>query len=537
MRKPKILWHAPNPADGTSMYRAVPFKRIDSVELVPFNINDRITWETIYDIDICFFQRPANQIEVRLIAACKKFNKKVWIDYDDLTLDITNDTNPAAEHYEKDAIKATILESLKIADVVTVSTEPLKEALLDYVPTANITVVPNAIDDELFLVEPSYHKREKRILLRGAGSHKFDWELYSPGIIQVMKNHPDYKLSVFGFHPPWLKAIPANQIEYYDFADIPTYFHNLMLLRPEFMIVPLVDDKFNQCKSAISFYEGCMAGAITLSPDLPDFKGTIKFGSNEELIQQIETLIAIRGSSLFQGFYEEQLNHVRILSDVNELRKDIIEDLLKNRRKFHPTLPKLTVATAEEFHSYALAYGHSQDDPGYQQGTRQAMEWIITTLRPKTSVEFGTGTGACLVELLKAGTMAYGLEYNPVSVQYFKDHHPMYENQVTLFDITKEAIEVDAVCDLGMCLEVFEHIDMPEEWWESFILDLSKKFRHFYFSSTPYKYNDEFDEFWGHINLRRTTDWIDLFERNGWKFEQNPKKMTSWDVLFSSKNV
>lgn len=537
MSKTRLLWHVPCPSDGTSLYRSIPYKRIDEVELVPINVNDKTTWETLYDIDVCFFQRPANQVEVRMIEACKRFNKPVIVDYDDFTLEISNPTNPAVEHYEKDAIKATIIESLKLADVVTVSTKALKSAFLEYVPEANIKVVPNAIDDKMFHVKPGYHERSKTILMRGAGSHKFDWELYSGGIKRILKEFPDYTLAVMGYHPEWLREIPANQIKYYNFSDIPTYFQTLMHLRPEVMIVPLVDDKFNRCKSNIAFYEGVVAGAVVLAPNLPEFDGAIRFESNDDLFDQFIAIAAIRDTPEYMEIHKDQINYVRNLSSVNEFRRDIIEQLKNSAKKYQPQLPKLQTATSTEFHHYNLSHGNTQDDPGYQQGHSNAAEWLIKNLRPKTAVEYGCGTGGTLVELLKRGVMAYGLEYNPLCVEYFKEHHPMYAAQIKQFDITKEVVEGDTVCDLGMSIEVFEHIKMPEEWWESFILDLSNKYRNFYFSSTPYHTTESFDYFWGHINIRRTTDWIKLFENSGWKFDRQPKILTGWDLLFTSKNV
>jgi hypothetical protein len=88
-----------------------------------------------------------------------------------------------------------------------------------------------------------------------------------------------------------------------------------------------------------------------------------------------------------------------------------------------------------------------------------------------------------------------------------------------------------------MSIEVFEHINMPEEWWISFLTDLSTKFRYFYFTSTPYSDPEAFMSFWHHVAVKRTTDWIKMFKATGWQFVSNPKVITSWDCFFKSKNL
>jgi len=199
-----------------------------------------------------------------------------------------------------------------------------------------------------------------------------------------------------------------------------------------------------------------------------------------------------------------------------------------------PTLPP---ATDLEFHNYNLSHGNTQDWPEYMMAHQKAADYLVKKTNPKTSVEYGCGTGGTLLAMLNRGVMARGLEINPHAVEYFKEHHPVFENQIYLCDFTKEPIEGDEPCDLGLSIEVFEHIDMPERWWEAFIEDLAKKYRYFYFSSTPYKTTDSRDEFWGHKNLRRTTDWIKLFQFNDWDFVENPRILTSWDCLFKSRVV
>lgn len=532
MRKPKVLIISPNPSDGTSFYRAFPYHRLDVDITTPKGIY--LEWCDLYNVDVVFFQRPASQVDVINIETCKRFNKPVISDYDDLATEV-DDRNPAYEFYERDAIKAVIRTILRISDYVTVSTQGLREALLEQVPEANIRIIPNAVDDKMFSLEPSYHERNKIILLRGGGSHDKDWTEYKDGILAILREFPEYTLAVMGHQLPWFKEIPDSQLKVYKFTDIPTYFDLLMQLRPEIMIVPLQDTKFNRCKSNIAWIEGTLAGSRVFATGLPEFLyNTVctLFFHNEELIRVVSWSINNKKSDN----YLSSLDALPRLSEVNELRKDLIEECLNLAKKYSPkTLKAPKPATDEEFHNYSLAHGHTQDFHQYQQAHAGTADWLVKTIRPKTALELGCGTGATLVELLKRGVMAHGWELNPLSYKYFQDHHPMYANQIHLVDFTKEPIETDEPADLLLSIEVFEHINMPEEWWNSFISDLSTKFRHFYFSSTPYSDSEYFDGWWGHSNLRKPSQWIKLFESNGWKYSTNPRLLTSWDMILDSK--
>jgi 2-polyprenyl-3-methyl-5-hydroxy-6-metoxy-1,4-benzoquinol methylase len=534
MRRPRILVNAANPCDGTSYYRAIgPYSKLDSIEMVLPKPNMEIGWHTLSDIDVVLYQRPANQTDVVQLEMIKSCRKKIIVDYDDWYE--TPSYNPAHEFYSQDDKQACIKACLKIADIVTVSTSQLRENLLKQVPTADIRVVPNAVDDNLFDLTPSYHERNKTILIRGASGHSKDWELYKDGILQILKEFPDYTLSVFGFHPNWLREVPEKQLRLYQFQDIPHYFEQLMEIRPEIMIVPLEDNDFNRCKSVISLFEGVVAGAAVIAADLPEFRhyGACVFKSNKELVVALKDVIDDK--EVWEHYYESQIHAVPKLSQTNRIRKVIIEDLLNRDKKLRPIKRELTVATDREFYEYALSHGHSQDEPEYQKHHGKAVEWLIKTVNPKTVVEYGCGPGGTLIEFLKRGIQAYGLELNPYNIEYIKERYPMYANNVFQCDFTKEPVDGDTYCDLGMSIEVFEHITMPDEWWDNFIQDLSKKYKYFYFTSTPFYTTEWMDNWWGHVNIRRSSSWIQLFERNGFKFLQNPRILVSWDMLFSSK--
>lgn len=518
----KVLVVPSDPTLATSWYRATgPFSRLP-IEIVKA---DKFSWETLAGIDVLFIQRPATPTEINIIAEAKKYNVPILLDYDDDPTSL-DPSNPVYDIWKHDDKQACVKEALKLADIVMVSTPHLKGVLQDLVPTADIRVVPNAQDDKLFSFEPYHGERNKIMVLRGGSSHSKDWGQWKEGILEILNRYPDWKLAVMGYHPEWLKEISDSQLQLHQFSNIPSYFTDLMKLRPMIGLAPLVDNKFNRSKSNIAAQEFTMAGAAVIASPLPEFK-IPGVTLTDDPYYWFSTVVAQA-----QILYERALEYIPRLSDVNEIRMDILEELTNRRSLYSPNHSIKPPATDQEFHDHCLAYGHTQDYPAFSKAQGNLVEWLIKTVEPRTALELGAGSGGTLIEFLNRGVMAYGVEINPVAVEYFKDHHPMYANQMFLADITKEDIGADTKGDLVYSIEVFEHIDMPEEWWGEFLRDLSTKFKHFYFSSTPYYTNEETDKWWGHRNIRKTSSWIKLFEDNGWKLVSNPKALTEWDLLF-----
>jgi cyclopropane fatty-acyl-phospholipid synthase-like methyltransferase len=97
----------------------------------------------------------------------------------------------------------------------------------------------------------------------------------------------------------------------------------------------------------------------------------------------------------------------------------------------------------------------------------------------------------------------------------------------------------DSLYDMITSIEVFEHI--PDEKLMPFIKELPHHCEYFLFSSTPYPNTPEFDEQWGHCNLKQTDEWIRIFTEAGFellkeetKYLQKNEIPTKWTLMFKS---
>jgi SAM-dependent methyltransferase len=377
-------------------------------------------------------------------------------------------------------------------------------------------------------------------LIRGGGSHSRDIDTYKDAIINIMNDYPEYNWAFMGYWPKWaLETLPDERLLLFPYGDLMKYFETLMELKPEIMIVPLEDTEFNKSKSNIAWIEGTLAGAITLAPDLPEFIERAWIFSHQNQLEYLFKCFVTETTEEAAWFHRSSLMSLPRLSEVNELRKDEIERLAAKPEKFLITPTENKIATNKEFFNHCLTHGHLQDNEAYQDLHSQALGQLHGLLDFKTVVEFGCGPGYTL-ELLNypySETMAFGMELNPYFIEYFRNRNPHLADYIAECDFIKDPIELDEPADLGISIEVFEHINQTEEEWDKFIENLSKQFKHFYFSSTPFRDKPSYDLWWGHINIRTTTSWIKLFEKNGWELVCRPGFVVGWDVIFKSKNV
>src|SRR6185369_17695771 len=126
----KVLMISVIASDGTSLMRAFgPYLRIKDIELVEFTGD--INWNKLIDIDVAVVQRPPDQYFVKVLQELKRLNIPIITEYDDGIFDL-EPKNPVYEFYQEDEKIAAMKECLRLANVVTVSTQGLKDNLLSH---------------------------------------------------------------------------------------------------------------------------------------------------------------------------------------------------------------------------------------------------------------------------------------------------------------------------------------------------------------------------------------------------------------------
>jgi 2-polyprenyl-3-methyl-5-hydroxy-6-metoxy-1,4-benzoquinol methylase len=173
-------------------------------------------------------------------------------------------------------------------------------------------------------------------------------------------------------------------------------------------------------------------------------------------------------------------------------------------------------ATDKEFFDHEINNGITPENPEYYNLMDSTANIIVNYAR--NIIEIGAGLGT-LGECLKLkGCEYYGIEPN----KYHRDF--ALTRGVELHDI-KNYLDH---CQMIVSIEVFEHLTDKQ------INDYLKSIKsdYFYFSSTPHKTTEEFDTWWGHINLKSEEEWIDFFGKHGYHLYQKLSLPTEWSLLF-----
>lgn len=181
----------------------------------------------------------------------------------------------------------------------TVSTTPLAEHVRALAPEAKVTVVPNGLSAK-FLRTLDVRPRGVPCLrkwityLSGTASHNPDFASLAPTLADFIGRHPEFRLVVVGpldlpeGFPSWsVMRLPHRPYREF-FASAGIGWANIAPLQP--------GNAFNECKSALKFFESGIWGVPTIASPLPDFtrfadsRGLMLPAAPEEWMEALERL-------------------------------------------------------------------------------------------------------------------------------------------------------------------------------------------------------------------------------------------------------
>lgn len=337
----KILAVSPLKFDGTSFYRAYGvFKDLSSkanIEVIDYvQRPGGWNWADFAMCDILFLQRPGTPEHHKLCQYCKELGLKIWVDYDDNFFLIPPE-NRMFDAITPDA-KKRMVDIIKAADVITVSTEALREFMVA-TGAKQVEVIPNALNPQLFKPVKSYNFKRPQIppnphrqvyAWRGSDTHSGDVLDYLDPMSNAMNARQDVDWVFMGWSPWYLTKL-GLKYRYVHPDDIFAYFQKLKMSRPEIMHVVLSSNEFNLHKSNIAWIEATAAGAVCVGPDWPEWQrpGMLNYDTPDKYQE-----ILIHANDLpLKDKWQESMDYINenlMLSKVNEKRADVIERLMSN---------------------------------------------------------------------------------------------------------------------------------------------------------------------------------------------------------------
>jgi glycosyltransferase involved in cell wall biosynthesis len=248
--------------------------------------------------DILWVQLVTSHVLNDIARKAKESGILIVYDIDD-RLDSIPVDNQATAVYGDPVKQAEILEMIRLADLVTVSTEPLAE----YIRTKGaqeVRVVRNQLPANVIPRRHPPNPKFVRILWAGSPTHKRDLAIVAPAIRNILRRHAGkVRFTCFGERLPEALADCYDWIDLKDPVDFDEYHDALATIAADFGIAPLERNPFNDSKSAIKALEYAAAGYPMLLSPVGEYPYVVETGLPAKLVDdadwetEIEKMIAL----------------------------------------------------------------------------------------------------------------------------------------------------------------------------------------------------------------------------------------------------
>lgn len=150
----------------------------------------------------------------------------------------------------------------------------------------------------------------------GSQGHEVDFQCIAPQVDAFLSAAPDRKLLVLGhFRPELLSDSLQSRIETQPFSDYETYLGHLA--RADAAVMPLADDLFNRCKSAVRVIDAAAAG-------VPAIVGTV--GDLSAMVEPDVTGFVAKTPADWTTAFETLATQKALTTDMGRKARSLLED-------------------------------------------------------------------------------------------------------------------------------------------------------------------------------------------------------------------
>lgn len=232
--------------------------------------------------DAVVFQYAHQEGALELFDSIKiKFpNLPIVVEIDDNVLSVPVYNEAHDPFAPGSSVRGRVINQLRSADAVIVSTPYLKEIYSEY--NANIYVVPNSINFKQWDKLKGKSKPGVRIGWAGGSGHEGDFEPVAEALKKVLAKHKDARL-VF-VNGPAKNGIPeclkgVDRVEHHaNWTPILKYPKMLADMDFDIGIAPVLDSAFNRGKSNLKWLENSALGIPTVASNVGHLAETIRTG-------------------------------------------------------------------------------------------------------------------------------------------------------------------------------------------------------------------------------------------------------------------
>ena len=290
---PSVLF-IPAGVTASGYYRAmIPADIMNEGGRVMSNWTSKVDIAKVLRYDVLWVQLITAGVLNEIVRQAKKEGVKIVYDIDD-RLDAIPDENQAKNVYGVPEKQAEIAEMIALADLVTVTTEPLARHIAEK-HKRPVRILPNMVTAN---VAPRRHAPNPdfvRILWAGSATHKRDLAIMGAAMRQLLiERNGKVRFTLFGERLPDILADCHKWVDLKKPVDFEEYHDELAELAADFGIVPLENNEFNTGKSGLKGLEYASAGYPVLCSPAAEYPSMVEAGFPAEIVQDGCWLEALR---------------------------------------------------------------------------------------------------------------------------------------------------------------------------------------------------------------------------------------------------
>ena len=191
---------------------------------------------------------------------------------------------------------------MELADQVQCSTPPVEAAVRAAATVRRTKVFPNLVRMDHY-PQVALHQDPSRIniMWQGGIAHYEDWYPLREQLGRITKKYPQVHWNIWGAQFPWVnELIPSHRYTFHGWCAYQEYKLRLCMMNHDISLAPLSSNVFNDCRSAIKFYEASVLHkpAATLAQNTGAYKAEVKdeetallFNDPDEFEEKLSRLI------------------------------------------------------------------------------------------------------------------------------------------------------------------------------------------------------------------------------------------------------
>jgi hypothetical protein len=180
--------------------------------------------------------------------------------------------------YGQPVTQDSVIHAAEVADLVTVTTEPLAEVMRKHNP--NVVVIPNVVPDAILDIE---RPRRDRLVLGWAGgaSHAADILMIAAQVRRFLDRHPRAQMHLIGtdYGPTIRRPCRFTRWD----ADLMAYYRNIDF---DIGLAPLTGTRFDRSKSNIKALECAALGIPVVASDVEPYRDFVIDGVTGYLVRR-----------------------------------------------------------------------------------------------------------------------------------------------------------------------------------------------------------------------------------------------------------